>query len=76
MRKTMIYLQEQQHDSLNRRSQATGRSLADLIREAVDHYLEDTRESSPDLSFIGAGVGPDDGGASEHDEEMLRELLR
>ena len=43
--RTQIYLTEQQQRELARRVVATGRTKSDLIREALDKYLE-TEESN------------------------------
>jgi hypothetical protein len=44
MRRTQIYLDEQQHEALARRAAAEGRTQSELIREAVDHYLDGAAE--------------------------------
>lgn len=38
--RTQIYLQPEQRDALDRLVESEGASLAELIREAVDEYLE------------------------------------
>lgn len=37
--RTQIYLTRQQRQALDERAAHEGRTLADLIREAVDHYI-------------------------------------
>lgn len=46
MRRTQIYLDEQQHTALARRAAAEGRTQSELIREAIDGYLGDQAEDS------------------------------
>ena len=40
VRRTQIYLEEGQHRLLGKRARAAGTTRSDLIREAVDAYLE------------------------------------
>jgi gamma-glutamyl phosphate reductase len=40
MIRTQVQLTERQLESLRQASATTGRSVADLIREGVDHYLQ------------------------------------
>lgn len=40
VRRTQIYLEEGQHQRLGKRARAAGTTRSDLIREAVDAYLE------------------------------------
>lgn len=41
MRRTNIYLTERQHDELSRRARATGLKLSELVRRAIDRYLDE-----------------------------------
>lgn len=40
MVRTQIYLTEKERSSLNRMADATGKKQSELIREAVDRYLD------------------------------------
>ena len=40
MKRTNIYLSEVQHKALKKLSKKTGLSLAELVRRAVDDYLD------------------------------------
>jgi len=40
MRRTQIYLDEEQNRRLTEQAMATGRTKSDLIREAVDRFLD------------------------------------
>ena len=44
MTRTQVQLTDRQLEGLRRTSAATGRSIADLIREGVDHFLAGTSE--------------------------------
>lgn len=43
VRRTQIYLSDEQDEALSRRRKATGRTLSDLIREAIDARYLNTR---------------------------------
>ena len=40
MTRTQIYLTDEQRDSLGNQAARTGRAISELIREALDEYLE------------------------------------
>lgn len=46
MRRTQIYLQDHQHRRLSERAEGSGRTVSDLIREAIDRFLA----GEPDLT--------------------------
>lgn len=73
MKKTMIYLDESQHDRLRRLAADRDSSLAHLVREAVNLYL-DSQAQRPSARFIGAGEGPEQGDVACRTDEILREL--
>ncbi|MGH9167850.1 MAG: ribbon-helix-helix protein, CopG family [Acidimicrobiia bacterium] len=50
MRRTQIYLSEQQHQRLAARARRSGRSLSDLIREAIDRLLDGEVDRSQQLA--------------------------
>ncbi len=53
--RTQIYLTVQQRRLLDERAQREGRSLADVIREAIDAFLEQSVEAAEDA--LGATFG-------------------
>lgn len=72
MVKTTVYLDESDAAALRRLAAATGRSQAQLIREAVS---EKTRAAAPrTLSFIGAGRGSG-GTVGRNADEIVRKEL-
>ncbi len=75
MRKTMIYLEDDQFWLLKKRAQQQGRSMAELIREAVRRYLKGNKARADYFSFVGIGRGPKGEAASEQAEEILKKLL-
>ena len=74
LKKTLIYLDEEQLRALKRRSRRTGSSMAAQVREAVARYL--AAPAAPPLEgFVGCGAGPADDDASERADEILKGLL-
>ena len=75
MRKTMVYLEEEQFLLLRKRAQQQGRSMAELIREALRRYLRSDRTKMDYFSFVGIARGPKGEAASEQAEEILKTFL-
>ncbi|CAN5502277.1 hypothetical protein BH20CHL7_BH20CHL7_16730 [soil metagenome] len=72
MNKTTLYLPDETQRRLRDVAKRTGRAQADLIRTALDRFLED--EPSPLPGSIGAG---DDAALSGRDsEDWLRDNWR
>ncbi len=45
MVRTQIYLTKDEHDELHAVAKSTGKKRSELIREAIDRFLDDTLES-------------------------------
>lgn len=43
MKRTQIYLRESQKEELDKMAAQTGKALAEIVREAVDHYIAEKR---------------------------------
>jgi hypothetical protein len=72
----MIYLPENDHDRLKLNSRRLNKSLAQLIREAVQAYLSHpshTAKADP-MAIVGIVKGPP-GHTSEHFDEALGQLM-
>ena len=54
MVRTQIYLTEAERDALNALAEATGKKQSELIREAVDRYIDLARGDSRDAILEGA----------------------
>ncbi len=57
--RTQIYLTEEQRARLDEIRRRDGRSLAELVREAIDEYLENSAPSASDALRQTAGALPD-----------------
>ncbi|MCL5986897.1 MAG: ribbon-helix-helix domain-containing protein [Actinobacteria bacterium] len=76
MKKTMIYLTEEQALLLKRKSQETGNSTASLIREAIDKYITSQKKEKDYFSFVGIAEGPKGEAISENVEEALKQIIK
>lgn len=73
MRKTSVYLSDEEAEGLRELARATGRSQAELIREGVRRLLRRT----PKRAFHSMGKGAGDGSAASRwnaDELAARRL--
>lgn len=70
VRKTSVYLEEEQAERLERLAREEGRPQAEILREAVANYQPRTLQ---DRNFMLAGSGRGDGSsvADMPDEELL-----
>jgi len=75
MRKTMVYLDEDQFLLLKRVAASSRKKASEIIREALAAYLKEKGQVDY-FSFVGAAEGPKGGRTSEEAEEILREVLR
>lgn len=68
MRKTSLYLTDREDRRLDDLARRTGRSKAQLVREAITSY-----DPTPpgDFSFIGSGEGPGDSVGDHAERDLL-----
>ena len=76
MRKTMIYLEDNQFVLLKRAAVSSNRKMSVIIREALSNYLKGKKKKLDYFSFVGIGHGPKKGKTSEQAEDILREALK
>lgn len=76
MKKTMIYLEDEQFLLLKRTAAASNRKMSEIIREALSNHLRGKKKNLDYFSFIGIGNGPRKGETSEQAEDILREVLK
>jgi hypothetical protein len=75
MIRTQVQFTEEQIRALKELSAETGRSVADLTRDAVNHFLlyhprKDDALVKGALSIVGAFASGSDDGSSAHDEHL------
>lgn len=73
MKETTVYLPEEANWALDQLAHQTGRSQAELIREAIEHYLSLNNRSLPHSVGMGASGRTD---LAERDEELLWQEAR
>lgn len=76
MRKTMIYLEDEQFLLLKRAAVSSRRKMSEIIREALSNYMRGRKKKLDYFSFVGIGHGPRKGKTSEQAEDILREALK
>ena len=76
MRKTMIYLEDDQFLLLKRAAVSSNRKMSVIIREALSNHLKGKKKKLDYFSFVGIGHGPKKGKTSEQAEDILREALK
>lgn len=76
MKKTMVYLEDNQYLLLKRLAESSKKRMAEIIREALMSYFNSKKKKVDYFSFVGIAEGPQKGKTSELVEEILREELR
>jgi metal-responsive CopG/Arc/MetJ family transcriptional regulator len=77
MRKTMVYLEDDQFLLLKGTAASSKKRMSEIIREALSSYLREKKKEKHDyFSFVGIAEGPKKGKTSEQAEEILREALK
>jgi len=77
MRKTMVYLEDNQFILLKRVAASSKKRMSEIIREALSEYLRNNKSEKSDyLSFVGIAEGPEQGRVSEQAEEILKETFK
>jgi FPC/CPF motif-containing protein YcgG len=76
MKKTMVYLEDEQFLLLKRTAASSKKKMSEIIREALSSYIKEKKEKLDYFSFVGLAEGPKDGRTSEQTEEILRKLLK
>ncbi|WP_422445546.1 ribbon-helix-helix domain-containing protein [Thermoanaerobacterium sp. DL9XJH110] len=76
MRKTMVYLNEEQFFALKQIAKQSNRKMAELIREAVDNLIREKNKNKNYFRFVGIGSGEVNGRTSENVDEVLKEVFK
>lgn len=76
MRRTMIYIKDEQFLLLKKLAASSKRRMSEIIRDALSEYLRKKKRGIKYYSFVGIAEGPENGDASERAEEVLKEALK
>lgn len=76
MKKTMVYLSEEQQLLLKQRARKRGVSMAALIREAVDGFLVREKPEVDYMAIVGMAEGVPGENVSERVDEVLAEIIK
>ena len=76
MKKTMIYLNDDQYNLLKEEAEETHAGMAAIIRDAVSLYFKAKKKKMNYFSFVGIAEGSRKGNTSEKVEEILKEIMR
>lgn len=76
MKKTMVYLEDEQFFFLKRMATSSKKRMSEIIREALSSYLQSKKEKLDYFQFVGIAEGPKNGRTSEKAEEILKEILK
>lgn len=80
---TNVRFTEEEHEALRYLALSEGRSMADIVREAVSSYLEhkvgrtltkDELENDPFFQVIGIGGSKDADGSERHDAILYKQI--
>ena len=59
MKRTQIYLQEKQREELNKLASRNGKAMAEMIREAIDMYIVESKTKTKDNILESSGLWKD-----------------
>ena len=76
MKRTTIFAEEELFKEIKDISKEENRSLADVIREAMENYINQKRQKKKRLSFIGIGNSGRKDIAENHEELLWKKLLK
>lgn len=71
MHRTQLNLDDWQYESLKSKAEREGRSLSDIVREAVTEYLEDETDSGTDRLRRLEGLASDAKASGRHHDRIL-----
>jgi Ribbon-helix-helix protein, copG family len=75
MRKTSVYLTDEEAEGLRRVAMATGKSQAELIREGVRHVIDTEGGAARQFRSLGKGRGGGEPYTSWNPEELYTKVM-
>ena len=76
MKRTTIFAEEELYKEIKDISNEENRSVAEIIREAMENYIKQKRLTKKRLSFIGIGNSGRKDIAENHEELLWKKLLK
>ncbi len=76
MKRTTIFAEEELFKEIKDISNEENRSVAEIIREAMENYIKQKRLTKKRLSFIGIGNSGRKDIAENHEELLWKKLLK
>ena len=76
MKRTTIFANEYLIDEIKEISKDENRSLADVMREAMENYIRQKRRKTKRLSFIGIGNSGRNDVAEKHEELLWKKIIK
>lgn len=76
LKRTQVYLEPEQHQSLKREARERGISLAELFRQIVGHYLRRERPKEEFLRIVGLGKSGRSDVSEDHDRYLAEAIAR
>ena len=76
MKRTTIFTEEYLFKEIKNISEKENRSVAEVIREAMEIYINQKRQKKKKLSFIGIGNSGRKDIAENHEELLWKKLLK
>lgn len=73
MKRTTIFADDELLLELKELSREEGRSVAELVREAIEEFLESKKPKKRKISFMGIGRSGKKNIATRHEELLWRE---
>lgn len=72
LKRTTVFAEERLLDEIRRLSDEEDRSMAELVREAMEEYLSRKRKPARRISFVGIGESARGDVAEKHEDLLWR----
>ncbi len=76
MKRTTIFADEELIDEIKEISKEENRSVAAIVREAMENYIKQKRQKKKRLSFIGIGSSDRKDIAERHEELLWKKVTK
>ncbi len=76
MKRTTIFADDSLMDEIKEISKEENRSVAEIVREAMQNYIKQKRHGKKRLSFIGIGDSGRKDIAEKHEELLWKKIIK